>query len=241
MRLLSWLVVPALAVVAGCGAEPGRDSVGAAASADSTLYAVHVDCEAGPGMRGAGMGPGGKGRGGPGMTGGGPGMMHGGPGMKGGGPGMMGGGPGMKGGGPGMMGGGMGAPAGMAEIHTLLAAPGSFERRVSYTARGVETWTTTSDAALVPALRSHVRAMTARMKAGQPIHAFDPLFRKLAAHATEIELPTIEDIPGGLHVIETGATPEAVQLVQAHAQVVTWFAANGHAEAHRCHDVPPRP
>ena len=232
MRLLSWLVVPALAVVAGCGAEPGRDSAGATASADSTLRAVHVDCEAGPGgMHAGGMGPGRKGRGG-----GGPG-----PGMMGGGPGMMGGGPGMMGGGPGMMGRGQGPPAAMAEIHTLLGAPGSFERRVSYTTRGVETWTTTSDAALVPALRSHVRTMTARMKAGQPTHAFDPLFRKLAAHATEIDLPTIEDIPGGLHVIETGATPEAIQLVQAHAQVVTWFAASGHAEAHLCHDVPPQP
>lgn len=213
MRLLSWLVVPALVVVAGCGAEPGRDGVAVNASADATQYAIQVECEAGPGgMHGAGgMGPGGKGRGGAGMMGG----------------------------GPGMMGGGMGPPAGMAEIHTLLGAPGSYHRRVSYTAHGVETWTTTRDTTLVSALRSHVRAMTARMKAGQPIHAFDPLFRKLAAHAAEIDLPTIEDIPGGLHVIETGSTPEAIQLVQAHAQVVTWFASNGHAEAHRCHDVPP--
>ena len=226
MRLLSWLVVPVLVVVAGCGAEPARDGVAATASADSTLHAIHVDCEAGPGgMRGGGgMGPGGKGHG----------KGHGGPGM-------MGGGPGMMGGGPGMMGAGMGPPAGMAEIHTLLGAPGSYQRRVDYTARGVETWTTTGDSTLVAALRTHVRAMTARMKAGQPLHAFDPLFRKLAAHAAEIELPTIEDIPGGLHVIETGATAEAIQLVQAHAQVVTWFASNGHAEAHLCHDVPPRP
>jgi hypothetical protein len=44
----------------------------------------------------------------------------------------------------------------------------------------------------------------------------------------------------GVRVVETSADPYVVKLIQAHAEVVSAFIANGHAEAMKDHPVPPR-
>jgi hypothetical protein len=205
--------------------SPAEPATGAAASANAdTTYAVHVDCTDGPGMK-------------PGMGMGGPGMKaSGGPGMGRGGPGMMGrGGPGMKAsGGPGMA--GMGED--MDRIHQLLGAHGTFTRKVVQLPDGIESWTTSADPAIAATLPMHVDGMVTRMKEGAVVHGFDPLFRRVFGAASQIEV-TVENVAGGVHVIERGNTPLAVAAIRAHAEVVSWMAARGFAEAHRCHDIAP--
>jgi hypothetical protein len=149
-------------------------------------------------------------------------------------------GPGRMGMGPGP-GRGMGPGPGdmredMQQIHQLLDAHASISRKVVELPDGIESWTTSSDPAVAATLPMHVDGMAGRMKSGQLVHGFDPLFRGVFAEAANIEV-IVEPLPDGVHVIERGKTPAAVALIRAHAQVVSWFQQFGMAEAHRCHDV----
>jgi len=162
-----------------------------------------------------------------------------GPGM---GRGRMGGMPGMgnpeMGPGPGRMGMRNGMGDDMGRIHQLLGGHDKITRKVVELPDGIESWTTSADPEIAATLPAHLADMVARMKEGRVIHGFDPLFRKVFANAAQIEV-TIEPIAGGVHVIERGKTPEAIAAVRAHAQLVSWMAERGFAEAHRCHDVAP--
>jgi hypothetical protein len=104
---------------------------------------------------------------------------------------------------------------------------------------GVETLTESDDPEVAEKIRVHVRAMDARMKEGRPIHARDPLFAELFRHADAITM-TIEPTQDGVRVRETSSDAWVVELIQAHAEVVSRFLANGHAEVRRNHDLPPR-
>ena len=132
--------------------------------------------------------------------------------------------------------GGKGMGSDMSRVHELLGGHDKIERKVVELPDGIESWTTSTDPAIAATLRTHLGDMVTRMKEGQVIHGFDPLFRKVFAIASQIEV-TVEPIAGGLHVIERGKTPEAIATVRAHAQLVSWMAERGFAEAHRCHDV----
>jgi hypothetical protein len=46
--------------------------------------------------------------------------------------------------------------------------------------------------------------------------------------------------PKGVRVVETSSDPYVARLIQAHADVVTAFINNGHAEAMKNHPVPER-
>ena len=129
------------------------------------------------------------------------------------------------------------APAQRDDFHALLDAHESIEREVELTADGAVTRTTTEDPELVSVLRRHAREMEAHVAGGGRVHPWDPLFAALAEHADEIELD-VEDIPGGVEATSRGTTPEAIALIQVHAEVVSAFVANGHEEAHREHPVP---
>jgi hypothetical protein len=88
-------------------------------------------------------------------------------------------------------------------------------------------------------IQKHVEAMYARVKGARPIHMRDPLFRELFANAAKIAM-THENTPKGVKVTETSADPYVARLIQAHAEVVTKFIANGRAEAMTNHPLPPR-
>jgi len=134
--------------------------------------------------------------------------------------------------------GGPGMHEDMEQIHKLLGGHAKITRKVVELPDGIESWTTSTDPELAAALPAHLAGMVARMKQGQIIHGFDPLFRKVFAEAAQIDV-TIETIAGGVHVIERGKTPAAIAAIRAHAEVVTWMSERGFAEAHRCHDVAP--
>lgn len=46
--------------------------------------------------------------------------------------------------------------------------------------------------------------------------------------------------PGGVRVVETSADAYVVKLIQAHAEVVSAFIANGRSEMMKNHALPPR-
>lgn len=124
-------------------------------------------------------------------------------------------------------------------FHYLLAHRRKIRRTVVRRPDGVETVTESDDAAVSEGIRTHVRAMKARLEDGRPIHARDPLFRAIFQHAPAITM-RIEDTPHGVRVTETSSDPWVADLIREHAEVVTRFLANGMDEVHRDHAVPPR-
>jgi hypothetical protein len=146
-------------------------------------------------------------------------------------------GQGMKGG-AGMMG-DHAHMADMGLIHFLLDNGKDVKRTVTVLANGVETVTESDRPEVAASIQKHVEAMYARVKEVRPIHMRDPLFRELFANAAKITMAH-ETTPKGVKVTETSADPYVAKLIQAHAEVVTKFIANGRAEAMTNHPLPPR-
>ena len=145
--------------------------------------------------------------------------------------------------GGGMMGGGMmNDPAHQADMqlfHFLLDNGPRITRVVTVRSDGVESVTESDDATIAKAIQEHVASMSARVKEARPIHQRDPLFREVFKNADKIVMQ-YEQTPKGLKVVETSLDPYVVKLIQAHAEVVTAFIANGRAEAMKNHAVPAR-
>lgn len=126
-----------------------------------------------------------------------------------------------------------------AVFHQLLARHDSIRREVTRLDNGVETLTESSDPETAAWIQEHVAAMARRVHERRPIRLRDPLFAELFRHADRIEI-AVEDTEHGVRVRETSADPYVVQLIQAHAQVVSLFVKHGFAEAHRNHPAPPQ-
>ncbi len=129
--------------------------------------------------------------------------------------------------------------ADMATFHYLLDHRAEITRKVVKVAEGVETVTESSNKEVVAKIQEHVEAMHRRLKEGRPIHMRDPLFREIFRHADKIKM-TIEKTAKGVKVSETSKDAYAVQLIQAHAEVVSRFLAKGHEEVRKNHEPPPR-
>jgi hypothetical protein len=125
-------------------------------------------------------------------------------------------------------------------FHFLLDHRDAVRRTVTLRPDGVETVTESDDPAVAGQIREHVKAMYARVQEGRPIHQRDPLFRALFAHAESLRMQVV-DTDRGVRVVETSSDPWLAKLIQAHAQVIDRFLANGRAEVHRDHAVPERP
>jgi hypothetical protein len=106
-------------------------------------------------------------------------------------------------------------------------------------AEGVETLTESDDPKVAAVIRDHVESMYKRVEDGNPIHMRDPLFAAIFGHAGKISMK-VEPTKKGVRVIETSADPYVAKLIQAHAEVVNLFIANGHAEVRKNHAVPER-
>ena len=140
--------------------------------------------------------------------------------------------------GRGMMGDGAHA-ADMQVFHQLFEHRTEINRQVVAREDGIETLTESKNPEVTRLLQTHVAAMLARVKEGQPIHLRDPLFAELFKNADRIEARH-EVTAGGVRVIETSKDAYVVKLLQAHAEVVSAFLANGMSEMMKNHPVPPR-
>jgi hypothetical protein len=127
----------------------------------------------------------------------------------------------------------------MATFHFLLEHRQAIARNVTKLPDGVETVTESNDPEITAKLREHVEAMHRRLKDGRPIHMRDPLFREIFRNADKIKM-TVEKTDKGLKVSETSQDSYVVRLIQAHADVLNQFLANGHEEVRKNHPLPPR-
>lgn len=130
--------------------------------------------------------------------------------------------------------------ADMGVFHQLFDHRMEIRRQVILRQDGIETTTESTNPVVTRLLQTHVESMLARVKEGRPIHRRDPLFAELFRYADRIEA-THEPTPGGVRVIETSRDPYVVKLLQAHAEVVSGFIANGRSEMMKNHPLPPRP
>ena len=143
-----------------------------------------------------------------------------------------------RGGGRGMMHAGP-HQADMQTFHQLFEHRAEITRQVTQLPNGVETVTESDNPEVTRILQAHVDAMVSRVKDGSAIHRRDPLFREIFQYSDRIEA-RVRRTAKGVHVVETSQDPYVAKLIQAHAEVVNGFIANGHAEMMKDHPVPPR-
>jgi hypothetical protein len=141
-------------------------------------------------------------------------------------------------GGHGMMGDGAHA-ADMQVFRQLFEHRAEITRQMLAREDGVETVTESTNPEVTRLLQTHVASMLARVKERRPIHQRDPLFAELFKNADRIEARH-EPTAGGVRVIETSKDAYVVRLLQAHAEVVSAFLANGMSEMMKNHPVPSR-
>jgi hypothetical protein len=124
-------------------------------------------------------------------------------------------------------------------FHFLLANRDSIDRKVKKLEDGVETVTESDDPKVAAVIRDHVESMYKRVESGNPIHMRDPLFAAIFRNADKISMK-VERTKKGVRVTETSSDPYVAKLIQAHADVVNLFVANGHVEVRENHAVPER-
>jgi hypothetical protein len=133
---------------------------------------------------------------------------------------------------------GAGMPAVMQPIHALLDQHQQVQRTVKEIPGGVETLTTSDDAAVAELIRRHARQMKEQLESGRPIRMWDPLFVELFRHHDQVSM-AISDVPGGVKVTNTSDDPQVTLLIRQHAtRGVSEFAAGGFARAHQPTPLP---
>jgi hypothetical protein len=129
--------------------------------------------------------------------------------------------------------------ADMQVLQQLFDHRAEVSRKVVMRADGIETVTESTNPEIARLLQTHVASMLARVRDARPIHRRDPLFAELFRYADRINA-THHTTANGVRVIETSKDPYVVKLLQAHADVVTAFIANGHSEMMKNHPLPSR-
>lgn len=127
--------------------------------------------------------------------------------------------------------------ADMQAIQFLMANRAKIRRTVVNRPDGVETLTESDDPNVTAVLAWHVESMGLRVKEQRPIHVRDPLFAELFRNAATLNMK-VERTAQGVKVVETSPNAYSAKLIQAHAQVVSLFLANGPMEARKNHAVP---
>jgi hypothetical protein len=123
-------------------------------------------------------------------------------------------------------------------IFSLLGQHKLIQRDVRELPDGTETVTTSSDPAVAALIRVHVRQMKSRLEAGWLLRGFDPLFRELFRHHDKIVMK-IEDVDGGVKVVETSTDPQVAMLIRQHATAaVSEFVRDGMARMHEPTPLP---
>lgn len=116
----------------------------------------------------------------------------------------------------------------MRNAHTLVFNRESIKRVVEVVPGGVRTTNTTTDPELVAVLQNHPKEMSNRLKRGQHVRPWDPLFAELAKHADKVKM-TYRKLENGIEVTSTSEDPEVVKLIRAHAAKVNEFVNRGRA------------
>jgi acetolactate decarboxylase len=121
-------------------------------------------------------------------------------------------------------------------FHFLLDNHKAIKRAVKKLDNGVETVTESDDAEVTKKIQEHVPAMYERLKSGNGVRYWDPLFAEAFKHGKKMKM-TIENTKAGVKVVETSDDAEVVKVIQAHADVVSKFVEKGFEEARKEHPV----
>lgn len=122
-------------------------------------------------------------------------------------------------------------------FHFLLENHAAIKRTVKKLDNGVETVTESDKPEVAKKIQEHVPAMYERLKSGNGVRYWDPLFAEAFQHGKKMKM-TIENTKTGVKVVETSDQADVVKIIQAHAEVVSKFVEKGFDEAHKEHPVP---
>jgi hypothetical protein len=122
-------------------------------------------------------------------------------------------------------------------IQNLVQNRGSIERTVTLTELGVEATTWSTDPVIAGWIQTHVAQMKERVETNNVIRQRDPLFVAVFENR-EFLRTDVTNQTDGVFVVQTGETDCAIDIIQAHAQVVSRFLQYGPNEVRLNHDVP---
>lgn len=122
-------------------------------------------------------------------------------------------------------------------FHFLLDHHKEIRRSVKRLDNGVETLTESDNKDVAAKIQEHVASMHGRVKEGRGLRFWDELFVAIFKNYDQIQM-TVEKTEKGVKVVETSDDQAVVLLIQAHADVVSQFVAQGFDEAHKNHPVP---
>lgn len=122
-------------------------------------------------------------------------------------------------------------------FHFLLRNHQDIRRNVKKLTNGVETVTESDNPEIAAKIQEHVWAMEKRLKSGNGVRYWDPLFAEAFKHGHKMKME-IKKTEKGVKVVETSEDAHAVKIIQAHADVVSRFVENGFEEAEKAHKVP---
>ena len=131
-------------------------------------------------------------------------------------------------------GGGPGGGGFQEAIHKLFDNHEKIKRTVEMTESGYKAKTVSDDSEIAKTLQKHVKEMRERLGAGMMIRRWDPAFAELVEHYKDID-HEFKEVDGGVEMVAKGKTPEAIQVVQNHAKIVSRFAKLGPDEMHESH------
>lgn len=115
---------------------------------------------------------------------------------------------------------------------TLLYEHNKIKREVKLLANGVSATTESDDPAVATLIKDHALAMEARMKDGNAVRTWDPVFKELFERHEKVTL-SLELTEHGVRMLETATDPETVRLLHSHANGVSDFVRQGGAAAQR--------
>ena len=122
-------------------------------------------------------------------------------------------------------------------FHFLLENHKAIKRTVKKLDNGVETTTESDKPEVTKKIQEHVPAMYERLKSGNGVRYWDPLFAETFKHGKKMKM-TIENTKSGVKVVETSDDAGVVKIIQAHADGVSKFVEKGFEEARKEHALP---
>ena len=133
-----------------------------------------------------------------------------------------------------------GNAAALEVIRNMMAHADDITRSITHKGNGVETFTTSDDPEVAQWIKDHVIDMTSRMETGNRIRQRDPFFVEVFNHASGSELNCDLTETNGVSCTHKAVTSNQcdIDLVQAHAQLVSLFLENGYDELMANHDPP---
>jgi protein tyrosine phosphatase (PTP) superfamily phosphohydrolase (DUF442 family) len=96
----------------------------------------------------------------------------------------------------------------------------------------VEAVTESDDPEVAARIIDHAKAMQARMKTGEQVRMWDPVFKELFANHDKVKLE-VTPTDKGVTIVESSEDPRTVALLRSHAMGVNEFVRAGHAVARK--------